>query len=721
MCGIVGLSLLEPGGRCDLDRAVRALAHRGPDGRGVHVDRHFALGHTRLAIIDLSEQGAQPMWSADRRYVMVYNGEIYNFADLRRKLEARGARFRGHSDSEVLLEGYSAFGPDFIAELNGIFAVAIADVASKELFVARDPLGVKPLYWSEGPFGFAFSSEIKALLRLAPIEREIDPIALQQYLTFLWAPGERTLFKEVRKLDPGTAFFVRDGRIARRWRYWSPPAYAPRRDWTRRECAVQLGDGVTQAVTRQMVSDAPVGAFLSGGVDSTAIVAAASRSNPDIECFTMRMEGGNDRSEGFDDLGYARLAARHFGVRLVEVPVEPQDITSNIERMVFDLDEPLADPSCLNLYLMSKAARERGIKVLLSGAGGDDLMSGYRRHTAAVYDGFLDYLPSALRRTLARSAQSGQLARPALRRITKVLRNSALGGDDRIARMFAWAPDETVASVVASDIRSASHTAEVWAPLSRELTGLGDAPDLEKCLALDRRFFLTDHNLTYADKMGMAASVEVRVPLLDLELVSFAAQIPAEWKHRGLTAKWLFKQSQRGAIPDRIINRPKTGFGVPLRGWMRGSLRGLLEDLLSEESLTRRGLFNAKAVRRLIHDNSAGSADASYLLFSLMCIESWCRTFADSAWRPSPETLSAAPVGAQHRPRRNPSGPDGSDFSFSRCRPAVDHVASRQWSEIETHDGSENLDLAFDVAALLCGALRRAVSYVGWKCRCRFE
>jgi asparagine synthase (glutamine-hydrolysing) len=614
----------------DIDTSVAALHHRGPDGRGTCIHGTIALGHTRLAILDLSEAGAQPMRSADGRLVITFNGEIYNFAELRRDLEQRGVRLRGRSDTEILLESYRLHGPDVLANLNGIFALGIGDLETRELLVVRDPLGVKPLYVSEGTFGFAFASEIKALLAIAPIDRAIDPIALRQYLTFLWSPGERTMLRNVRKLDPGRALIVRDGRVLSSWRYWRPSHYAPRRDWTPKECADELAHRLEDAVHRQMISDAPLGSFLSGGVDSTSIVAAARMRTPDLSCFTMAIQG-----EGFgemaDDLPYARLAAKALGVRLTEVSVTAEDIVAGIERMVADLEEPLADPACLNLRLISEQARATGIKVLLSGTGGDDLLSGYRRHSAAALDHLWSYAPRPVRSALARFSAAPFLSRRGLRRLAKLLHGANRPSDARIAYMFAWVAPQTAASLLAPALRPVSDDEQAFDPLMAELASLSPTPGLERCLALDQRFFLADHNLIYTDKMGMAVGVEIRVPFLDLELVSFAAAIPAEWKLRRMTPKWLFKQSQRGRVPDEVLTRSKAGFGVPLRKWMKGPLQPLCRDLLSPETLSRRGLLDPGAVARLVDADAAGHVDASYTLFSIMCIEMWSRRFSDGS------------------------------------------------------------------------------------------
>ena len=635
MCGIVGLAAapsrpLPP----DIDWAVAALSHRGPDAHGAFISAPFALGHTRLSIIDLSEAGAQPMHSADGRLVMTYNGEIYNFAELKRDLDQHGIRLRGHSDTEVLLESYRLYGPDVLARLNGIFALGIVDLEKREMVVARDAAGIKPVYIADGPFGFAFASEIKALLAVAPIERTIDADAVRQYLTFLWSPGERTMLRGVKKLDPGRALLVRDGSVARSWQFATLPAYDPRRDWTVETCSNALATSLDEAVERQMISDAPVGAFLSGGVDSTAIVAAAKRTAPGLRCYTMAIAEGEQR-EMIDDLPYARLAAKSLGVPLVEVPITASDIAEGVARMVHDLDEPLADPASINLRFISKAARADGIKVLLSGTGGDDVLSGYRRHQALALEPMWRRTPRSVRGGLAKLSASGWILRAGLRRAAKLLANVARDENERIAHLFAWIAPGEAAALLAPELRYENDGAGAMQPLLDHLAQLSDMPPLERCLSIEKRFFLADHNLNYTDKMGMAAGVEIRVPFLDRDFLSFAATIPAEWKMRGMQPKWLFKQSQRGRIPGEILSRSKTGFGVPLRAWMRGGLAPMCRDLLSMQSLSRHGLFDAAAVERLQSADAAGSIDASFTLFSVMCIELWCREFRSTATSPA--------------------------------------------------------------------------------------
>ncbi len=630
MCGIVGFSGLFD--LAALGRANDYIAHRGPDDSGIFSDETAAvgLGHRRLSILDLSPLGHQPMASADGAVVLVFNGEIYNFRELRRELEGKGAVFRGHSDTEVLLNLYLAEGEAMLPRLNGIFAFALWDRRQQSMLLARDALGVKPLYYAALDGRFAFASELKALVHLLPDAGALDAAALRRYLTFLWCPGDGTPLTAVRKLLPGEAMVVRYGRIARRWIWYQLPVFHGVTPGLDEQGAV---DGtlmhLREAVRRQMVADVPVGAFLSGGLDSSAIVALARDQNPDIRCFTIEAAGGQEAG-ATDDLPYARRVARHLGVPLDVVRIDAGRMASDLERVVSQLDEPLADPAPLNVLYISQLAREQGMKVLLSGAGGDDLFSGYRRHRALLAERWWAWLPRGLRLGLA-TASSGMDQRLAWgRRLGKLFNGAGLDGDARLVNYFRWAGEVDLAALYSADFRAALGDEPAAEPMLAFLRPLpARVSRLERMLALEQRFFLADHNLIYTDKMSMAVGVEVRVPFLDLDLVEFAARIPGGLKQRGRVGKWVLKKAMEPYLPREVIYRPKSGFGAPLRRWMRHELRELLGDLLSADSLKRRGLFEPAAVQRLIADNDAGRVDASYTLLSLLCIEIWCRTYPD--------------------------------------------------------------------------------------------
>jgi asparagine synthase (glutamine-hydrolysing) len=385
-----------------------------------------------------------------------------------------------------------------------------------------------------------------------------------------------------------------------------------------------------QAVHRQMMADVPVGAFLSGGLDSSGVVAFARELNPDIKCFTIESDGGQE-SGMTDDLGYAKQVAIHLNVPLEIVRIDSSKMAADLEEMVFQLDEPLADPAPLNVLYISRLARENGIKVLLSGAGGDDIFSGYRRHLALSSERYWNWLPTSALAGLEKLSAGLDQRVPIFRKLSKLFNGAALDGDARIINYFLWARRDDLYALYTPAFREALNSQSAEMPMVEFLATMPDsATPLDRMLALEQRFFLPDHNLTYTDKMSMAIGVEVRVPFLDLDLVKFASQIPDCFKQQGKHTKWVFKKAMESYLPANVIYRPKTGFGAPLRRWMRHELRELLGDLLSVDSLKRRGLFESTAVHKMIKANDAGQTDASYTLLSLLCIEIWCRAFVDS-------------------------------------------------------------------------------------------
>jgi asparagine synthase (glutamine-hydrolysing) len=628
VCGIVGFSGAFT--HDDLLSAAAAQVHRGPDDRGEFFDAaaRVGLGHCRLSIIDLSPSGHQPM-CADG-VTLAFNGEIYNFRELRAELEAKGHRFRGTSDTEVLLALYLAEGAAMLSRLNGIFAFGLWDERDGSLLIARDALGVKPLYYAETARGVAFASEIKALRHFVPDARELDAVALHRYLTFLYCPGDGTPLRAVRKVQPGEALLVHNGKVVRRWTWYTLPAFRGVGPTLTTDAAIAGTEAcLRRAVHRQLVADVPVGAFLSGGLDSSAVVAFAREQAPGIRCFTIETRGGAEAGS-VDDLPYARRVARHLGVPLDVVTIDASRMAMDVQHLVDQLDEPLADPAALNVRYISRLARQHGMKVLLSGAGGDDLFSGYRRHAAVAYERYWKRVPGAMRRMVARSTSRLDRRRPLSRRVAKLFEGAALPPDARLANYFVWTPASELASLYTPQFRDQIGCESATKPLLDFVAPLPDTvPPVERMLALEQRFFLADHNLTYTDKMSMAEGVEVRVPFLDLDLVEHAARVPAALKQRGRVGKWVLKKAMARHLPHDVVHRPKTGFGAPLRRWMRHELRPLMNETLSAESLRRRDLFDPAAVQRLIARNDRGETDAAYTLLSLMCIELWCRSYVD--------------------------------------------------------------------------------------------
>ena len=632
MCGILGFSgSFDPAA---LSTGLRAIAHRGPDDSGVFVDAAagVGLGHVRLSILDLSQLGHQPMLGADGAVVLVFNGEIYNFKELRAELVSAGYEFRGHSDTEVLLNLYLLRGEAMLQRLNGVFAFAIWDERTRSIFVARDGLGVKPLYYAKTDAGVVFASELKALLVNPEVKREIDPYAVLMHLTYLWCPAPHTILASVKKLPPGHAMQIRDGEIQRLWKHYELPYDQAIETLSVDEAALQVEQGVRKAVERQMVADVPVGAFLSGGLDSSAVVAFAKQVQPDVrlQCFTIGFKDGEEK--GFsEDLPYAKNVAKHLGVDLHTIYVGAE-MADQLKTMIYHLDEPLADPAPLNALFISQLAREHGIKVLLSGAGGDDIFSGYRRHYALQQECYWEWSPVWARRILAGSASLLPTSKPSLRRLRKAFEYADLEADERLVSYFYWGQPSRLEELLSETYRREIKGKRVCEPLLQALQNVPQNRDpLDRMLFLESKFFLPDHNLNYTDKMSMAVGVEVRVPLLDQDLVALAARLPVGYKQHGREGKWIFKKAMEKYLPHEVIYRPKTGFGAPLRTWLHSEskLKPLMMDVLSKEAIMRRGIFDVKSVEALIEQDAKGKVDATYTIFSMMCIELWCRIFLD--------------------------------------------------------------------------------------------
>ncbi len=641
MCGIAGYS-----GSFDarlLHEMGRSLDHRGPDDRGQWVDEEAGVGlvHRRLSIIDLSSEGRQPMTNEDGSLQLIYNGEIYNYRELREELVANGHTFRSQTDSEVLLHLYEEEGSEMLSRLNGIFAFALWDSRKRSILLARDGLGVKPLYYAVTPSGTLFASELKALLFCREVSRDLDPAAIHYLLAYLWTPAPRTVLKGVKKLPPGYAMEVREGQIVWQRAYYELPYSGARHEATEDEVVDELRRRLEEAVQRQMVSDVPVGAFLSGGLDSSAVVAMMCRARPGFRprCYSIGFADGVDLEGSPLDLPYAQQVARHLDVDLYPIVVEP-DIVLRLERMLYYLDEPQADPAPINAMLIAEQASRDGYKVLLSGAGGDDLFSGYRRHWALRMERTWGWLPQPVRRGMADLANGGHLTRllPLPRRLRRALAYADLPAEDRLISYFYWTSDQVRNKLYSDDFRQILGQVDTAEPLRESLRRIPEEGDpLNRMLYLEGRHFLADHNLNYTDKMGMAAGVEVRVPLLDMELVDYAVGIDPALKQRGGVGKYIFKKAMEPYLPRNVIYRPKSGFGAPVRRWLRHELREMVDDVLSTDSLRRRGLFEPEAVQSLVRQDRQGTVDAAYTILALMCLELWCRTFVDKVPEHAPD------------------------------------------------------------------------------------
>lgn len=628
MCGIVGII---GNNTVDAELFLTSLCHRGPDSKGYFIENKLMLGHTRLSIQDLSENGNQPMFSLDERYVMIFNGEIYNHLEIKKELMDEYT-FKSTGDSETVLYAYIKYGTAIFNRLNGIFALAIYDRKNEELIIARDHFGVKPLYVYADQKQVLFSSEIKAFLN-SDIDRSINVKALVNYLTFLWSPGEMTPLKHVKKVLPGhyLKLSVKEVPIEiRPIKFYTASFDGEYSKRTEEELTDELDRLLLAAVKRQMLSDVPVGFFLSGGLDSTLLVAMAKKLYPDkkFPCFTIDIDSWSDSVENFaNDIDYAKKAASFLDVNLHIVKADI-DILRNFDKMVWHLDEPQADAAPLNVLNIAALARDNGIKVLIGGTGGDDLFSGYRRHQAIRYESFFDKIPLLFRKIIKKCIQLLPIQKSSIRRLKKLTENIDRNQNSRLKGYFEWLPVKKVKSLFngnySKEINDFDPTA-YFDELSKEIPL--EKSLLNKMLYWELKTFLVDHNLNYTDKMGMAVGVEARVPFLDLDVVAFSQKLPPHLKMKGGVTKYLLKKVAERYIPMDIIYRSKTGFGAPIRKWVKEDLDGLIEERLSSENLIKQGIFDSVEIKKLIDDNKSGKLDGSYAIWSILAIDSWIRQF----------------------------------------------------------------------------------------------
>ena len=625
------------------------LAHRGPDGRGV---REFtsdglpaALGHRRLSIIDPTPRGAQPMSDASGRYWITFNGEIYNYRELHDELRAAGQTFSSDCDTEVLLALYAHHGPAMLNVINGMYAFAIWDTERRELFIARDRLGVKPLYYSLEGGVLAFASEIKALLvdRPAP---SIRHDALPDYLTFLWVPDPDTLFEGIYKLPPG--HFARfSGEELEISQYWDV-AFDVEAEPSSSEWFERLRVSVQEAVHRQMVSDVPIGAFLSGGLDSGAVVATMREHLDQVSTYTVGFDPKDLAHEPVpDDLRYARMLGAELGVDYNERILTPS-IVELLPKLVWHMDEPVADPAAITTYLICQAAREQ-MTVILSGMGADEVFAGYPRYLAARLGRIAHQAPASIARGAQRLLDGrvtmgppGRLRTPR-RNLLKMLGGiDQPSGIDRHLTYTSYYREAELRALLSEDLLAELDGVDPLRSHRGYAERVADEDWLNQLLYIDQKTFLPCLNLTYTDKMSMAASTEVRVPLLDDEVVALAGKVPPGLKLHGRHRKYVLKKSMEGVLPESVIWRPKAGFGVPLRAWMANDLKPMVDDLLSPETVAGRGLFDPVAVRALIDDNDAGRADNSLRIWALLVLEIWQQTFTDGSSSPSEMPISGS-------------------------------------------------------------------------------
>ena len=627
MCGIYGILALDGTRRHDttvLERMGDAIVHRGPDDSGAISDAGLLLGMRRLSIIDVAG-GHQPISSEDGQVVVVCNGEIYNFRQLRRELEAAGHRFATHSDSEVAVHAYEQHGDAFLDKLDGMFGLALWDRRRRRLIVARDAIGIKPIYYRLDGRELMFASEAKALLAVPGVPTRLDQAALAQYLSVGYVAAPNAIFEGMSKLEPGTALIAEGGQV-RKHRYYRLPAQI---DGSRSEqqWVEAVRAELERSVRDQMVSDVPIGAFLSGGIDSSAVVAFMSRhSSQPVKTYSIGFQGSTG-AQLYNELPYARQVAEQFGTDHHEIVVQP-DVATLLPDLIWHMDEPISDAAFITTYLVSKFARQ-DVTVILSGVGGDELFGGYKRYLDEHYRSLYRRIPGPIR--------SGLVA--PLAQLLPSDRHSPLLNKLRLAKAFIAADSlpfeeryRAYMQVFDADERRAllkCHPALFDDCIARGFADSQAKEPLRQLMDVDFATQLPDDLLMLTDKMSMAVSLECRVPLLDQRLVELAAGMPGSLKMRGGELKHVMKRALAGVLPDSILHREKRGFGAPMGAWLRVELAPVLRDVLSRESVTRRGLLDPDAVQRTIREHEQQKADRTDHLLALINLEIWCRLYLD--------------------------------------------------------------------------------------------
>ena len=640
MCGIAGIVAQRnrPIAVEELRAMCAAMVQRGPDDEGTFLGNGAGLAMRRLSIIDL-ETGHQPVANEDGSVWVVLNGEIYNYQTLRHELERRGHRFATGTDTEVIVHLYEDRGDDCVQALRGMFAFALWDERRRRLLLARDRIGIKPLYYGVASGRLLFASELKALLQLPDVERRLDWNALAHLLAYGTTPSDESIVEGIHKLEPGHRLRMEPGRDPVVERYWEL-RFRPDARRTEQETIEELRAKLRESIRYHLVSDVPVGAFLSGGIDSSSVVASMAMETPNrIKTFSIGFH-----EQEYDELPYARLIARRFGTDHHELILEP-DAVDVLDHFAWDLDEPFGDPSAIPTYLVSRLA-SRDVKVVLSGDGGDELFGGYDKYVVEARDRPARFLPGAIRTLLARVSDTlpeDAKGKDFLRYLSqpdgeRYLYASTLFRAEHRSGLLTGAARDAVAAAQPER----SRLDRLAGPAGHWLSVLQD---------LDFRHYLPLDILTKVDRMSMAHSLEARVPLLDHVFVEFAATIPADWKlHRGKT-KYIFAKALRGWLPDDVLDRPKKGFGVPFSRWFCGPLRPLVRELLLSERCRARGIFNEAYLQRLIARQQSGRPLELHL-WTLMSFELWCRTFLDR--KPSAEARQAdAAIPGIRLPRRH--------------------------------------------------------------------
>lgn len=626
MCGICGFVNIDgrPIDQIALERMTQSLKHRGPDDFGYFVKNNVALGHRRLSIIDLSQNGRQPMCNEDRTIWIIYNGEVYNFLELRQTLEAKGHTFKSNTDTEVILHLYEEKGTYCINDLNGMFAFAIFDANKNRLFLARDRFGIKPLHYAMFDNTFIFASEIKSLLLHPSVTKRIDPFSLAQYLTFEYVPCPKTIFSGIKKLRPGH-FIIFEKNQIREKKYWELNYQGLRSKFSfsdEMEVVEKLTDMLRDSVKRRLVSDVPLGVFLSGGIDSSMIVALMKElSNSEVKTFSITFD---DKS--FDESRFSRKIAKFLGTEHYEQKFSPQDMLNIIPKLMDFMDEPCGDASFIPTFLLSRFTREK-VKVSLSGDGGDEVFAGYQTYQAHKLAAHFLKFPEWIRKEILEKIILNLPVSTANISLDFQLKKFISGIDfPEEIRNYIWLGSfkiEELKGLLKKDVFSSISTEEIFSVIYDCLSNYSGKEGIEKILYLDRRFFLQDDMLVKIDRTSMANSLESREPMLDHKLVEFVASLPQDLKLKNFTTKYIFKKAASRFLPREIVHRKKKGFGIPVANWIKKELKDLVLDIFSEDSIRSQGLFNYKYIQGLLTEHFAGKRDNRKQLWTLLIFELW--------------------------------------------------------------------------------------------------
>jgi asparagine synthase (glutamine-hydrolysing) len=627
MCGICGAVAQEKGGRVDesvLRKMCDLIRHRGPDDEGFYMDDHTGLGMRRLSIIDLVT-GDQPVSNEDKTIWVVFNGEIYNFRELHAELVNRGHVFSTKSDTEVIVHAYEEYGDRCVEHFNGMFAFALWDTHHRRLLIARDHLGIKPLYYWADRGQIVFGSELKTVIAHPAVPRDVDLAAIDQFLTLEYIPAPKTIFKNIHKLLPGHRLIFEAG-STRVENYWDIPFQKISTDWE--TCKQQLATLIDDAVRMQMVSDVPLGAFLSGGIDSSTVVSAMSRaSDRPVKTFSI---GFGDRT--YNELPYARAVADKYSTEHHEEFLDP-DISDLAEGLLQYLDEPFGDFSIFPTYLVSMVAR-RHVKVVLSGDGGDELFGGYDTYVAQDMERYYRWLPAPVRQRFIPALMSRVPPQPAkkglINKTKRFVEGAALSSALQHTRWMMFLNSAEKDRLYSEELSSSLDGDSPEAVMEEYFLRVKQQHPLTQQQYVDIKTYLVDDILTKVDRMSMAVSLEARVPLLDYRIVEFAVNLPPEMKlHRGQT-KRILRQAMAERLPSQVLNKPKQGFSIPLKHWLRGPLKPLMTDLLATGGIRRRGYFNPIEVSRLVQEHLDQRANHSHRLWALMVLELWHRQILES-------------------------------------------------------------------------------------------